>query len=104
MPVRRRAVLAAVLAALLATLPSFGASALAAQAPAPAAIAPADAAASGPKVVIVVAPSMDHSSGPAPVVEVVVPPATTSSVVRSKLPTSERWKPVVAVSGFIAAV
>ena len=53
MPVRRRASLAAVLATLLA-LPAFGAAVLAAPVPAAPVVAPADAVASGPKVVIVV--------------------------------------------------
>ncbi|HEX8025355.1 MAG TPA: hypothetical protein VF484_04030, partial [Candidatus Limnocylindrales bacterium] len=54
MPVRRPAVLAASLAAVLCVAPSFGAAALAAPAVPTATPAPADAVASGPKVVIVV--------------------------------------------------
>src|ERR1043166_5710601 len=56
----------------------------------------------------VVAPSTDQRaggvvSGAAPVVGTAAP-ATTWSVVRSRSPTIEAWKPVVAVSGSMTAV
>jgi len=54
LPVRRRAALAAVLAALLVGLPAFGSTAFAASSAATTAPAPADAVSTAPKVVIVV--------------------------------------------------